>query len=116
MASLEGLDQSFISPGYNLFVSLFSGIYQICIPTFPFDLATQSGTYLVIYSKNSIGGLGFKISGGQQVLLDDPSKGKLNPRWIGPWVVEELKEPSTVKIRMGTSTHVVHTNRNRPTP
>ena len=35
-------------PGYKLFVSLFSGIHQICIPTFPFDLPTQSGTFNVI--------------------------------------------------------------------
>ena len=55
-----------------------------------------------------------KLNVGQQVLLDDPSKGKLDPRWTGPWVVEEFKEPSTVKIRMGTSAHVVHTNRTRP--
>ena len=51
---------------------------------------------------------------GQQVLLDDPSKGKLDPRWTGLWVVEEFKEPSTVKIRMGTSARMVHTNRTRP--
>ena len=32
-------------PGYKLFVSLPLGIHHICIPTFPFDLPTQSGTY-----------------------------------------------------------------------
>ena len=32
-------------PGYKLFVSLFSGIHQICIPPFPFDPPMQSGTY-----------------------------------------------------------------------
>ena len=31
-------------PGYKLFVSLLSGIHQICIPAFPFDPPTQSGT------------------------------------------------------------------------
>ena len=55
-----------------------------------------------------------KLSVGQQVLLDDPTKGKLDPRWTGPWEVEEFKEPSTVKIRMGTSTRTVHINRTRP--
>ena len=35
-------------PGYKLFVSLFSGIHQICIPAFPFDLPTQSGTYVIV--------------------------------------------------------------------
>ena len=55
-----------------------------------------------------------KLSVGQQVLLDDPTKRKLDPRWTGPWEVKEFKEPSTVKIRKGTSTHVVHVNRTRP--
>ena len=31
-------------PGYKLFVSLFSVIHHICIPAFPFDPLTQSGT------------------------------------------------------------------------
>ena len=55
-----------------------------------------------------------KLNVGQEVLLDDPTKGKLDPRWTGPWVVEEFKEPSTVKIRIGTSTCVLHINRTRP--
>ena len=55
-----------------------------------------------------------KLSVGQQVFLDDTTKGKLDPRWTGSWLVEEIKEPSTVKIRMGNSTHVVHINRIRP--
>ena len=36
-------------PGYKLFASLFSGIHHICIPAFPFDPPTQSGTYIYIY-------------------------------------------------------------------
>ena len=55
-----------------------------------------------------------KLNVGQQVLLDDPTKGKLDPHWTGPWVVEEFKGPSNVKIRMGTSARVVHINRTRP--
>ena len=51
------------------------------------------------------------LSAGQQVLLDDPTRGKLDPRWTGPWDVEEVREPSTVKIKMGSSTRVVHINR-----
>ena len=46
VASVAGLYQRFIFPGYNLFASLFSGIHQICIPAFPFDPPTQSGTLL----------------------------------------------------------------------
>ena len=37
-------------PRIHLDVSLFSGIHQICIPTFPFDSPTQSDTYSYIYS------------------------------------------------------------------
>ena len=54
-----------------------------------------------------------KLSVGQQVLLDDPTNGKLDPHCTGPCEVEEFKEPSTVKIKMGTSTHTVHINRTR---
>ena len=39
-------------PGYKLFVSLFSGINHICIPAFPFDPPTQSGTcYVALYTQ-----------------------------------------------------------------
>ena len=55
-----------------------------------------------------------KLNVGQQVLLDDPTKGKLDHRWTGHGVGEEFKAPSTVKIRMGTSTRGVHINRTRP--
>ena len=34
-------------PGYKLFVFFPSGIHHICIPAFPFDPPTQSGTYLI---------------------------------------------------------------------
>ena len=37
-------------PGYELFVSLLSGIHQICIPAFPFNLPTQSGTDIITYT------------------------------------------------------------------
>ena len=37
-----------IFPGYNLFVSLFSGIHFSCNPTFPFDPPTQRDTYFIV--------------------------------------------------------------------
>ena len=37
-------DQRDHFPKIHLDVSLFSGIHQICIPTFPFDPPTQSDT------------------------------------------------------------------------
>ena len=36
-------------PRIYLDVSLFSGIHQICIPTFPFDPPSQSDTYQAIH-------------------------------------------------------------------
>ena len=55
-----------------------------------------------------------RLKVGQQVLLDDPTKGKLDPHWTGPWEVEEIKSSCTVKIKMGNNTRVVHINRTRP--
>ena len=37
------------SLGYKLFVSLPSGIRQICVPAFPLDPPTQSSTLLLIH-------------------------------------------------------------------
>ena len=51
---------------------------------------------------------------GQHVLLSNPSCGKLDPRWSGPWTVTELKDPTSVTIKMGRSEKTVHTNRLNP--
>ena len=51
---------------------------------------------------------------GQQVLLDNPSAGKLDPRWSGPWIVKELRGPSSVLLLKGGSEKLVHMNRVRP--
>ena len=51
---------------------------------------------------------------GQEVLLDNPTKGKLDPRWTGPWTVRELKGPLNVRIEMNGKERVVHVNRLRP--
>ena len=47
-----------------------------------------------------------KLRVGQEVLLDNPTKGKLDPRWTGPWEVKEVKGHLNVRIKMdnkGTS-------------
>ena len=54
------------------------------------------------------------LSIGQQVLLQDPTAPKLDPRWTGPWTVTKLKSPLTVAIQKDSSTKVVHVNRLRP--
>ena len=46
VALVTSLHQCIIFPRDNLFVSLFSGIHQICIPAFPFDLPMQNGSWL----------------------------------------------------------------------
>ena len=55
-----------------------------------------------------------KLRSGQQVLLNNPIKGKLDPRWTGPCTISDLKGPSTVLLRMGTTKRAVHFNRVRP--
>ena len=47
---------------------------------------------------------------GQQVLLQDPTAQKLDPRWT----VTEIKSSLTVAIKRGNTTRVVHVNRVRP--
>ena len=48
---------------------------------------------------------------GQQVLLQDPTAQKLDPRWTGPWTVTKIKSSLTVAIKRGNTTRVVHVNR-----
>ncbi len=55
-----------------------------------------------------------KLTVGQQVLLNNPTPRKLDPRWTGPWTVKDLRGPTTVVIRMGTTNRAVHINRVRP--
>ena len=50
----------------------------------------------------------------QQVLLSNEVAGKLDPRWTGPWMVIEMKGPSTVILRMSTAECKVHISRVRP--
>ena len=49
MVCRSNTDQRDHFPGIHLAVSLFSGIHQICIPTFLFDPPTQSDIYIYIY-------------------------------------------------------------------
>ena len=51
-----------------------------------------------------------RLEVGQQVLLENPSKGKLDPRWTGPWIVIALRGPSTVLLKMGITERAVHIN------
>ena len=51
---------------------------------------------------------------GQRVLLSNPTKGKLDPRWTGPWVVEQYDNSTTVKLKKDNKKQVVHINRVRP--
>ena len=48
------------------------------------------------------------------MLLDNPTKGKLDPRWTGPWVVFQCNDPTTVRLKMGTRRQTVHINREHP--
>lgn len=48
------------------------------------------------------------------MLLSDPTKGKLGPRWTGPWTVTAMKSPLTVALKMNDTERIVHINRVRP--
>ena len=55
-----------------------------------------------------------KLQVGQEVLLDNPTKRKLDPCWTRPQKVRELTGPLNVKIVMNDKQRVVHVNRVRP--
>ena len=41
------------------------------------------------------------LNAGQQVLVDNPTRGKLDAHWTGPWIV--IKQDATsMKVKMGT--------------
>ena len=50
----------------------------------------------------------------QKVLLNNPTKGKLDPRWTGPWVVQRYENLTTLKLKKGEKKQVVHINRVQP--
>ena len=50
---------------------------------------------------------------GQKVLLNNPTKGKLDPRWTGPWVVQHQNN-TTLRIKKGSRDQTVHVNWVRP--
>ena len=51
---------------------------------------------------------------GQKVLVSNPIRGKLNPRWTGPWIVQKQIDATSVKVKMGTRQQVIHMNQIRP--
>ena len=55
-----------------------------------------------------------QLKKGQRVLLSNPTKGKLDPRWTGPWVVEQFDNSTTVRLKKENKEQVVHINWVRP--
>ena len=55
-----------------------------------------------------------QLKAGQQVLLNNPSKQKLSPRWIGPWNVLRMKGPTSVELKLGATNRTIHINRVPP--
>ena len=53
------------------------------------------------------------LTAGQQVLVDNPTRGKLDAHWTGPWIVIK-QEATSMKVKMGTKEQVVHINRIHP--
>ena len=55
-----------------------------------------------------------QLKEGQKVLLSHATKGKLNPWWTGPWVVQKYHGPTTLRIKKDNKEQVVHINCVRP--
>ena len=55
-----------------------------------------------------------QLKAGQQVLLNNPLKWKLSPRWTGPWTVLRMKGPTSVELKLGATNRTIHINRVRP--
>ena len=53
------------------------------------------------------------LSANQKVLVDNPTCGKLDAHWTGPWTVIQ-QDGTSVKIKMGAKKQVVHVNHVHP--
>ena len=55
-----------------------------------------------------------QLKEGQKVLLSNATKGKLDPRWTGPWVMQKHHGPTKLKIKKDNKEQMVHIHRVRP--
>ena len=55
-----------------------------------------------------------RLAEGQKVLVSNPTRGKLDARWTGPWTVLKQIDATCVKVKMGSREQVIHMNRIRP--
>lgn len=44
------------------------------------------------------------------MLLSNATRGKLDPQWAGPWLVQSYHNPTTLRIKKGNREQVVHIN------
>ena len=51
---------------------------------------------------------------GQKVLIDNPTRHKLDPKWTGPWIVQKVIDATSVRVKKDSREQVVHINRIRP--
>ena len=72
----------------------------------------ESAEHQQLSHRNSVAGKKLKV--GQEILLNNVTKGKLDPQWTGPYVVTELKGSLTVLLRISTMVRAVHINRVHP--
>ena len=48
------------------------------------------------------------------MLVDNPTRHKLDPQWTGPWVVQKVIDTTSVRVKKDAREQVVHINRVRP--
>ena len=101
------LQSSFYPEPSDFYENLKAGLAQLR-ELVDANLAQSAGQQQPFYRNNHTP---VPLACGQQVLLDNPCAGKLDPRWTGPWDVKELQGPSSVLLSRGGSEKLVHVNR-----
>ena len=48
---------------------------------------------------------------GQKVLVDNPTRHKLDPKWTGPWIVQKVIDATSVRVKKDAREQIVHINR-----
>ena len=51
---------------------------------------------------------GTSLVEGQKVLVDNPTRHKLDPKWTGPWIVQKVIDATSVRVKKDAREQVAH--------